>query len=105
MSVAFEDVTFGYRDDLDPVHRHVSFVVPGGGLTAFVGPSGAGKSTVFSLIERFYQPSEGRILLDGHDTRDIPLAELRAAIGYVEQDAPVLAGSIRDNLRFAAPWT
>jgi ATP-binding cassette subfamily C protein len=103
MSVAFDDVTFGYRDDLEPVHRHVSFTVPGGGLTAFVGPSGAGKSTVFSLIERFYQPREGRVLLDGHDIRDIPLAELRGTIGYVEQDAPVLAGSIRDNLRFAAP--
>jgi ATP-binding cassette subfamily C protein len=103
LSVAFEDVTFRYRDDLEPVHRHVSFSVSGGGLTAFVGPSGAGKSTVFSLIERFYQPTEGRVLLDGYDIGDIPLAELRGAIGYVEQDAPVLAGSIRDNLRFAAP--
>lgn len=103
MSVAFEDVTFGYRDGLEPVHRHVTFEVPPGGLTAFVGPSGAGKSTVFSLIERFYEPTSGRVLVAGIDTRDIPLPELRGAVGYVEQDAPVLAGSIRDNLRFAAP--
>jgi ATP-binding cassette subfamily C protein len=81
----------------------VTFDVPAGGLTALVGPSGAGKSTIFALIERFYEPSAGRVLVDGHDLRELTLAELRGAIGYVEQDAPVLAGTIRDNLRFAAP--
>jgi ATP-binding cassette subfamily C protein len=103
LSVAFEDVTFRYLDGLEPVHRHVSFEVPAGGLTAFVGPSGAGKSTAFALIERFYEPEAGRVLLDGIDVRDIPLTELRRSIGYVEQDAPVLAGSVGDNLRFATP--
>ncbi|GFH35020.1 ABC transporter ATP-binding protein [Streptomyces pacificus] len=102
-AVRFEDVSFRYRDDLPYVHRGVSFEVPGAGMTAFVGPSGAGKTTVFGLVERFYEATGGRVLLDGRDVRDWPLAELRAAIGYVEQDAPVLAGTLRENLVFAAP--
>ncbi|WP_432097545.1 ABC transporter ATP-binding protein [Streptomyces sp. bgisy100] len=102
-SVRFQDVGFRYRDELPLVHDGVSFVVPGGGLTAFVGPSGAGKSTVFALIERFHEVTGGRVLVDGEDVRDWPLARLRAAIGYVEQDAPVLAGTLRENLVFAAP--
>ena len=72
-------------------------------MTAFVGPSGAGKTTVFSLIERFYDADAGRILVDGVDVRDWPIARLRAAIGYVEQDAPVLSGTLRENLRLRRP--
>nr|WP_234345966.1 ABC transporter ATP-binding protein [Streptomyces sp. NRRL F-5755] len=102
-SVAFEGVTFRYRPDLPPVHHGVDFVVPGGGMTAFVGPSGAGKSTVFGLVERFYEADGGRVLIDGTDVRDWPLERLRAQIGYVEQDAPVLSGTLRENLLFAAP--
>ncbi len=102
-SVVFEDVTFGYRPELPPVHRGVSFTASGAGLTALVGPSGAGKTTVFSLIERFYDATSGRVLLDGTDVRDRPLRELRAGIGYVEQDAPVLEGTLRENLALAAP--
>ncbi|MFF7711790.1 ABC transporter transmembrane domain-containing protein [Streptomyces sp. NPDC007988] len=102
-SVRFEDVTFRYRDGLPYVHHGVTFEVPGAGMTAFVGPSGAGKTTVFGLVERFYEATGGRVLVDGRDVRDWPLAELRAAIGYVEQDAPVLAGTLRENLVFAAP--
>ncbi|MFI6695475.1 ABC transporter ATP-binding protein [Streptomyces sp. NPDC050433] len=102
-SVSFEDVVFRYRDGLPLVHHGVSFEVPGAGMTAFVGPSGAGKTTVFGLIERFYDATGGRVLIDGRDVRDWPLGELRAAIGYVEQDAPVLAGTLRENLVFAAP--
>ncbi len=102
-SVRFEDVTFRYRDDLPYVHHGVEFEVPGAGMTAFVGPSGAGKTTVFGLVERFYEATGGRVLVDGRDVRDWPLPELRAAIGYVEQDAPVLAGTLRENLVFAAP--
>ncbi|MYY84314.1 ATP-binding cassette domain-containing protein [Streptomyces sp. SID335] len=102
-SVAFDDVTFRYRDDLPYVHHGVTFDVPGPGMTAFVGPSGAGKTTVFGLIERFYEVTGGRVLVDGKDVREWPLADLRATIGYVEQDAPVLAGILRENLLFAAP--
>ncbi|WP_371652313.1 MULTISPECIES: ABC transporter ATP-binding protein [unclassified Streptomyces] len=102
-SVVFDEVTFRYRDDLPYVHHGVSFTVPGAGMTAFVGPSGAGKTTVFGLVERFYEATGGRILIDGRDVRDWPLAELRATIGYVEQDSPVLAGTVRENLVFGAP--
>lgn len=102
-SVTFEQVWFRYGPDLPEVHRGVSFVVPAGGMTAFVGPSGAGKTTVFSLIERFYEPEAGRVLVDGEDVATWRLAGLRAAIGYVEQDAPVLSGTLRENLLFGAP--
>ncbi|MFF8634111.1 ABC transporter ATP-binding protein [Streptomyces pilosus] len=102
-SLAFEDVRFRYAEDLPYVHHGVTFAVPAQGMTAFVGPSGAGKTTVFSLIERFYDPDGGVITLDGRDLADWPLGELRAAIGYVEQDAPVLSGSLRDNLLLGSP--
>jgi ATP-binding cassette subfamily B protein len=72
-------------------------------MTALVGPSGAGKSTVFALIERFYEPQSGRITVDGRDIREWPVHELRASLGYVEQDAPVLGGTLRENLVFGAP--
>jgi ABC-type multidrug transport system fused ATPase/permease subunit len=102
-SVAFEQVRFRYRPELPEVHYGVSFTIPPRGMTAFVGPSGAGKTTVFSLVERFYEPDSGRVLLDGADVRDWPISQLRAAIGYVEQDAPVLSGSLRENLLLGAP--
>jgi ABC-type multidrug transport system fused ATPase/permease subunit len=93
--------------EYDPHDRTVlhgiSFQVPRGQRTALVGPSGAGKSTILSLIERFYDPTDGVIRLGGVDIRGIDRLELRAQIGYVEQDAPVLAGSIRDNLLLGKP--
>ncbi|MFD0003160.1 ABC transporter ATP-binding protein [Streptomyces sp. NPDC127178] len=104
-ALAFEDVRFRYADDLPYVHHGVTFAVPAQGMTAFVGPSGAGKTTVFSLIERFYDPEAGTITLDGRDLADWELAQLRSAIGYVEQDAPVLSGSLRDNLLLGNPDT
>jgi ABC-type multidrug transport system fused ATPase/permease subunit len=102
-AVAFERVRFRYAPDLPLVHDGVSFVVPPGGMTAFVGPSGAGKTTVLSLIERFYEPEQGRVVVDGTEVREWSITELRAAIGYVEQDAPVLSGTLRENLVFGAP--
>jgi ABC-type multidrug transport system fused ATPase/permease subunit len=103
VGVVFSDVVFRYGEDRPIVHDHVSFEVPKGGTTALVGPSGAGKSTVFALLERFYEHQEGTIAIDGRDLRDWPVGELRAALGYVEQDAPVLSGTLRENLVFAAP--
>lgn len=85
-----------------PVLHGVSFDVPRGARVALVGPSGAGKSTILALIERFYDPDSGRILLHGTDLRALDRDELRAEIGYVEQDAPVLAGTLRDNLTLGA---
>jgi ATP-binding cassette subfamily B protein len=81
----------------------VSFRVPRGKRTALVGPSGAGKSTILALIERFYDPEAGEVRFGGMDVRTLDRVALRSNIGYVEQDAPVLAGSLRDNLRLATP--
>lgn len=85
------------------VLRGVSFSVPRGARVALVGPSGAGKSTTLALIERFYDPTGGAILLGGVDVRTLDRDALRAQLGYVEQDAPTLAGTIGDNLRLASP--
>jgi ATP-binding cassette subfamily B protein len=104
-SVAFAEVWFRYRQPPAGswAHRGLTFELPPGGIHAIVGPSGAGKSTVFALLERYYEPQSGTIAVDGQDIRDWPLPELRAAIGYVEQDAPILAGTLRENLCLAAP--
>jgi ATP-binding cassette subfamily C protein len=102
-ALAFDDVRFRYADDLPYVHHGVTFSVPARGMTAFVGPSGAGKTTVFSLIERFYDPEAGVITVDGLPLEQWDLPRLRSAIGYVEQDAPVLSGSLRDNLLLGNP--
>jgi ATP-binding cassette subfamily B protein len=114
-AIAFEEVRFSYpeaavavHDDTDDPHdrqvlKGVSFEVPRGSRVALVGPSGAGKSTILSLIERFYDPTAGVVRLGGVDVRGLDREQLRAQIGYVEQDAPVLAGSLRQNLTLAAP--
>ncbi|GGR03474.1 ABC transporter ATP-binding protein [Streptomyces netropsis] len=101
-AVRFEGVAFSYHDNA-PVLRDVSFTLPRRGLTAIVGPSGAGKTTTFQLIERFYRPDSGTIHVAGHDTATLKLAELRSLVGYVEQDAPLLRGTIRQNLTYANP--
>ncbi|MEV7117579.1 ABC transporter ATP-binding protein [Kitasatospora griseola] len=100
-AVVFDRVSFRYPGSPDPVLRDFSLAVPAVGLTALVGPSGAGKSTVLNLVERFWDPDAGSILLDGAEVRDWDLHRLRSVIGYVEQDAPVMAGSLRENLAYA----
>ena len=95
--------TVAVADAEGEVLRGVSFRVPRGARVALVGPSGAGKSTTLALIERFYDPTAGAILLDGVDVRAIDRTRLRAQLGYVEQNAPTLAGTIADNLRLASP--
>ena len=102
VAIEFDDVSFAY-DPETPILEKVSFRVKTGTRLALVGPSGSGKSTILSLIERFYDPQSGSIRIGGHDIRALDRTELRGAIGYVEQDAPVLAGSIRDNLVLGAP--
>lgn len=101
--LAVEHVTFVHRGSELPVLQDVSFAVPRGTRTALVGPSGAGKSTLLGLLERFDDPVAGAIRLDGVDLRDLPRAAVRARLGYVEQEAPVLAGTLRENLLLAAP--
>jgi ATP-binding cassette subfamily B protein len=89
-------------DDRTVLHG-VSFSARRGERTALVGPSGAGKSTILALIERFYDPTAGAVRMGGVDIRSLDRGELRAQIGYVEQDAPVLAGTIRQNLLLGSP--
>lgn len=102
-SVTFDRVSFRYDPAGPLIHRELSFDIPAGGMTAFVGPSGAGKTTVFSLLERFYEAESGAVRVAGQDVGDWSLSDLRAAIAYVEQDAPILAGTVRGNLTYATP--
>ncbi|URN07180.1 ABC transporter ATP-binding protein/permease [Actinomadura madurae] len=101
-AIVFDGVTFGYGDRPAAL-RDVGFVVPAGSRTALVGPSGAGKSTVLTLVERFYDVGAGAVYVEGTDVRRWTSDRLRARLGYVEQEAPVLAGTIRENLLLAAP--
>jgi ABC-type multidrug transport system fused ATPase/permease subunit len=101
-ALSFDHVTFGYQPG-SPTVRGLTFDIPRRGFVAVVGPSGAGKSTIFALAERLWDVDSGRILLAGQDIRDLPLRALRGRVGYVEQDAPVVDGTIRENLVFAKP--
>jgi ATP-binding cassette subfamily B protein len=105
-AVEFSGVSFSYQgtdgERVDVLHD-VTFAVPRGTRTALVGPSGAGKSTMLSLLERFYDVDGGAIRIGGVDLQRLPRDVLRSQFGYVEQDAPALAGTIRDNLVLAAP--
>jgi len=102
LGVRFERVSFTYAGR-EEVLDGVTFEAPGPGLTAVVGPSGAGKTTLFSLLMRFYDAGAGRILVGGRDVADLGLHDLRRLIGYVEQDAPALEGTLAENLTYAAP--
>ena len=107
-AIEFKKVSFSYpaaeaHRDGKPVLSSVSFKIKKGDRVALVGPSGAGKSTILSLIERFYEPNSGEILLEGTPVVELSRDALRSQIGYVEQDAPVLAGSIRENLLIGSP--
>jgi len=107
-AIEFKNVNFGYPSTEDfrdgkPVINNVSFKIKKGDRVALVGPSGSGKSTILSLIERFYEPDSGEILLEGVPVRELSRDTLRSQIGYVEQEAPVLAGTIRDNLLIGSP--
>lgn len=92
-----ENVSFGYKNRKD-VLNNISFFIEQDSMVAVVGKSGVGKSTLFSLIERFYIPTSGKIYYDGIDIRSIPIKEWRSKIAYVEQNSPIVSGTIFDNL-------
>jgi len=102
-AVAFEQVTFAYRPELRAALDRVSFQVEPGQLVALVGPTGAGKTTVTALLARFYDPQAGRVLLDGHELRELTLESLGSQLGIVFQDTFLFHASIADNLRYARP--
>ncbi|MFJ5260925.1 ABC transporter ATP-binding protein [Streptomyces sp. NPDC088387] len=101
--LTFDEVTARYLPDGPPILDAVSFDVPRHGHTAIVGPSGAGKTTVFSLMLEFLRPESGRLRLDGVPLEEWPAYESRRRIAYVEQDTPLLPGTLADNLRYLRP--
>lgn len=112
LSVVFDQVSFSYPNESDSgggeahtsaLIRNVSFTVAPNSRTAIVGPSGAGKSTLFALLERFYDPDSGGVFVGGIDVSQVPRADTRALLAYVEQGTPVLAGTVRENLLLAHP--
>ncbi|MQA74082.1 MAG: ATP-binding cassette domain-containing protein [Solirubrobacterales bacterium] len=100
--VALEGVTFGY-DAERPVIHDVDLRIRAGETVAVVGPTGAGKSSLLKLVTRFYDPQRGRVLVDGHDVREVTLASLRGQLGIVPQEPLLFEGTVRDNIAFARP--
>lgn len=96
--IALQDVTFGYTEE-EKVLDSLDLVIPSGQFAAVVGASGAGKSTLCALLPRFYEPSEGRILVDGKDIRDLTLSSLRRSIAWVQQDTYLFDASVMENIR------
>ena len=100
--ITFQNVIFSYRDR-EPVLDDISFKVPAGKSTALVGPSGSGKSTIFGLLQKFYAPQSGIVLIDGQDIARCNRASVRRAFGYVGQDAFLFQGTIRSNIMLGHP--
>jgi subfamily B ATP-binding cassette protein MsbA len=101
--VRLEAVTFRYQPDLPPALHAVDLRLAPGEIVALVGPSGAGKTTLASLLPRFWDVTEGRITLDGVDVRDLPVPELRGAIGIVPQEPALFSGTVAENIAYARP--
>jgi ATP-binding cassette, subfamily B, bacterial MsbA len=99
-NIRFEDVSFTYETGEAHVLHNIHLEITPGEILALVGPSGAGKSTLFNLIPRFYDPSSGRVLVDGYDLRQVKLDSLRSQIGLVPQETQLFSGSVQDNLRY-----
>jgi len=102
-TVRFEEVTFRYFSSGEPVLKDVNLEAQPGQTIALLGATGSGKTTIINLIPRFYDPSEGRITIDGYDLRDVKLESLRSQIGIVLQETTLFAGTIRDNIAFGKP--
>ncbi len=100
--IVFDDVSFGYLPDV-PVLSHVDLRIAPGETVACVGPTGAGKSTMAKLVTRFYDPTAGRVRIDGYDLRDVTLDSLRRQIGVVPQEPFLFVGTLRDNIAFGRP--
>ena len=104
-TVRFEDVSFAYAGpDAPPVLHNVSFSVARGQTLGIVGPPGSGKTTIANLLPRYYDPSEGRITIDGQDLRDATLASLRQVVRVVQQDAFLFTASLENNIAYGDPW-
>lgn len=103
-TIKAENLSFGYTAER-PVLSNVSFEAKPNTVIAFAGPSGGGKSTIFALLERFYQPTSGQVLIDDQDIQTLNLTHWRSQIGYVSQDSAVFAGSIRENLQYGLART
>ncbi len=101
--ISFEDVSFEYPDDRNPVLSHISLRIRPGEKVALVGPSGGGKTTLCSLVPRFYDPTEGRILIDGQDIREVTLKSLRSTVGVVQQDVYLFSGTVFENIEYGRP--
>lgn len=101
--VKFEDVTFRYFGGGEPVLSEVTFEATPGETIALLGATGSGKTTIINLLPRFYDPSEGKITIDGHDLRDVTLESLRSQIGIVLQETTLFSGTIRENIAFGKP--
>ncbi|MBQ4350984.1 MAG: ATP-binding cassette domain-containing protein, partial [Clostridia bacterium] len=101
--IEFDDVTFRYPDGDETILEHFNLKVPHGTNVAIVGETGAGKSTLVNLVCRFFEPTEGRLLIDGRDARERSQLWLHSNIGYVLQTPHLFSGTIRDNLRYGAP--
>ncbi len=102
-NIKFENVTFRYFGGGDPVLKNVSFETEPGQTVALLGATGSGKTTIINLLPRFYDPTEGRITIDGYDLRDVTLQSLRAQTGIVLQETTLFQGVIRDNIAFGKP--
>ena len=101
--IEFQSVSFRYSDKYPWLYRNLNLAIKPGQLTVLVGPSGCGKSTLAKLLLGFYPPSDGRILMEGQDTRSMSANELRAAFGVVPQETTLFSGSVYDNLQLANP--
>lgn len=101
--VEFRDVTFRYLGSGEPVLKQVSFVAQPGQTIALLGATGSGKTTIINLLPRFYDASEGSILIDGHDVRQVTIDSLRSQIGIVLQETNLFSGTIRENIAFGRP--
>lgn len=101
--IVFDNVTFHYSDDNTEVLSGINIHIPEGHSVALVGPSGGGKTTMCNLIPRFYDVTEGRILIDGTDIKDVTLRSLRSAVGVVQQDVYLFSGTVFDNIEYGLP--